>query len=210
MNQASAAREVIGAVLAGGRSRRMGSDKATLELNGQTLLRSSVDALRETGLETALVLRVHQPVPLTAHTVHIVRDAVENAGPLGGLQALLRWLPSEWALVASCDQPFLAPELLREMLAQRRGDVDADVGRPTDLMEPLPGLYRRTCLPAVERALARGERSFRDLLSSLRVRAVPVETLRRCDAQLLSYVNVNTQADLARARATAAAGETPV
>ncbi len=202
--------EVIGAVLAGGRSRRMGSDKATLELGGLTLVRRAVDILRETGLETALVLRAHQPVPLTAHTIGVIRDEVADAGPLGGLHALLQWLPGEWALVASCDQPFLAPELLRELLAQARDDVDAVVGRPADLMEPLPGLYRRTCLPAVEGALARGERSFRDLLSSLRVRAVPVETLRRCDAQLFSYVNVNTPDDLSRARVTVAIGDAPV
>ncbi|MCH7510759.1 MAG: molybdenum cofactor guanylyltransferase [Chloroflexi bacterium] len=200
--------EVMGAVLAGGRGRRIGGDKPSLEVGGQTMVRHAVDALRLARLDVTLVLRAHQPVPLTAHTFAVVRDEVENAGPLGGLHALLRWLPMEWALVASCDQPFLAPELLRELLSQARGDVDAVVGRPADLMEPLPGLYRRTCLPAIEEALARGERSFRDLLSSLRVRAVPAETLRQRDHQLLSYVNVNTPADLSRARATATIGDT--
>lgn len=196
--------EVIGAVLAGGRGRRIGGDKVSLEIGGQTLVRRAVDALRLSGLDIVLVLRPHQLVPLTAHTVAVVRDEVEDAGPLGGLHALLRWLPVEWALVMPCDQPFLVAGLLRGLLAQARADVDAVVGRPADLMEPLPGLYRRTCLPAIEEALARGECSLRELLSSLRVHAVPLKVLRRWDPQLLSYLNVNTPADLARARAVVA------
>lgn len=195
--------EVIGAVLAGGRGRRMGGDKASLEVGGQTLVRRAVDVLRCVGLEVALVLRPHQSVPLTADTVAVIRDEVEDAGPLAGLHALLRWLPAAWALVVPCDQPFLAPSLLRGLLAQPRGEVDAVIGRPTDLVEPLPGLYRRTSLPAVEEALVQGERSLQELLSSLRPRQVPVEALRRWDPQLLSYLNVNTPADLARARSLA-------
>jgi molybdopterin-guanine dinucleotide biosynthesis protein A len=75
-------------------------------------------------------------------------------------------------------------------------------------MEPLPVLYRRECLKAIEQALARGERSLRELLSSLRVRTAPAEALRRRDPRLLSYLNVNSRADLARAR-TAASGYRP-
>lgn len=196
--------EAIGAVLAGGRGRRMGGDKVSLEIGGQTLVRRAVDTLRLTGLDIALVLRLHQPVPLTAHTVAVVRDKIEDAGPLGGLHALLGWLSVEWALVMPCDQPFVAPELLRELLAQANEDVDAVVGRSADVVEPLPGVYRRTCLPAVEEALARGERSLRELLASLRVHAVPAKTLCRWDPDLLSYLNVNTPADLERARSVVA------
>jgi molybdopterin-guanine dinucleotide biosynthesis protein A len=200
VTRTGAADDVIGAVLAGGRGRRIGGDKPSLELGGQTLVRRAVDALRLVGLDAVLVLRPGQAVPLIDPTIAVVQDEVEDAGPLGGLHALLRWLPVESVLVMPCDQPFLMPELLRELLGQPREGVDAVVGRPADLVEPLPGLYRRGCLHAVEEALARGERSLRELLSRLRVLEVPAETLRRWDPQLLSYVNVNTPADLAWAR----------
>ena len=196
--------DTIGAVLAGGRGRRMGADKPSLAVGRQTLVRHAVDALRSVGLGVALVLRPHQPVPLTAHTIAIVRDEIEDAGPLGGLEALLRWSPAEWVLVLACDQPLLTPSLLHELLAQPRGEADAVVARPRDQLEPLPGLYRRTSLPAVGRALARSECSLRDLLSALRLRELPAGALRRCDPQLLSFVNVNTPTDLEQARALVA------
>jgi len=196
--------DVIGAVLAGGLGRRIGGDKPSLEVGDRTLVRHAVDALRAAGLEVALVLRPQQPVPLTAQTAAMLRDAVEDAGPLGGLHALLRWLPVEWALVAPCDQPFLAPRLLRGLLTQQRAGFDAIVTRPDTRLEPLPGLYRRSCLPSVEAALARGERSLRDLLAHLRVSTVPARSVRRWDPELHSFVNVNTPAELELARTIAA------
>lgn len=195
--------EVIGALLAGGRSRRLGGQKATLEIGGRTLVDRASDSLRSAGLEVALVLRAQQPVPGTAHAAITVRDNIEDAGPLGGMQALIQSMPTEWALFVPCDQPFLAPALLRELLAQPRRNVDAVLGKPGPFLEPLPGLYRRTCLSHVEDALARGERSFRDLLARLRIHVVSEATLRRVDRELLSYLNVNTPADLARAQAIA-------
>src|SRR3990172_1677905 len=133
--------DVIGAVLAGGRGRRIGGDKPSLEVGDKTLVRYAVDALRSVGLEVALVLRPDQPVPLTAHTIATVRDEIEDAGPLAGLQALLRWLPVEWAVVTACDQPFLAPPLLRGLLAQARDSVDVVLPEGPNGPEPLPGLY---------------------------------------------------------------------
>ena len=196
--------DVIGAVLAGGRGHRIGGDKPSLEVGDKTLVRYAVDALRSVGLEVALVLRPDQPAPLTAHTIATVRDEIEDAGPLAGLQALLRWLPVEWAVVVACDQPFLAPPLLRGLLAQPRDSADVVLPEGPNGPEPLPGLYRRTCLPDVDAALARGERSLRELVARLRSRQVPQKQVRRWDPDLVSFVNVNTPDDLERARASVA------
>ena len=198
--------DVIGAVLAGGLGRRIGGNKPSLPVGDQTLVRHSVDALRRANLDVVLVLRPGQPVPLTSHTAAIVRDQVESAGPLGGLHALLTWLPTQWALVIACDQPFLSPALLQALLAKAPLDVDVDVvcGQPANALEPFPGLYRRSCLPAIEEMLARGARSLQDFLAVARTEALPSERVRRWDPELLSYLNVNTPEDLAGARAIAA------
>ena len=200
--------DVIGAILAGGRGRRIGGDKPSLELGDRTLIRRAVHALSAVGIDVALVLRPGQLVPLTAHTVAVVRDEIENAGPLGGLQALLRWLPVEWALVAACDQPFLAPRLLQGLVSERKDGFEAICARPSDRLEPLPGLYHRSVLPAIDRALERGARSLIDLLVSLRVREVPRHVVERWDPSLSSFLNINTPNDLERARALLAADAT--
>lgn len=195
--------EVIGAVLAGGRSRRMGRDKLALDVGGKTVLERAIDALKMAELTCVVVLRDGQDPPPTTGLMAVLRDQVEDAGPLGGLHALLSWLPNEWALAVPCDQPLLNRALLRGFAAQRSDDIDAVVGRSPSGIEPLPGLYRRTCLPAVEETLASGKRSLLDLFSLIRLREVPADMLRQWDPDLLSYVNVNTPADLARARSLA-------
>ena len=196
--------DVIGAVLVGGLGRRIGGNKPSLEVGDQTLVRHAVDALRFAGLDLTLVLRPGQPIPLTRHPLAIVRDEIADTGPLGGLHALLSWLPTEWALVVACDQPFLAPGVLRALLAEGQRDVDIICGKPGNALEPFPGLYRRSCLPTIEEMLAHGARSVQDLLSNVRVQVLPARRLRRWDPELLSYLNVNTPDDLARARAIAA------
>jgi molybdopterin-guanine dinucleotide biosynthesis protein A len=201
--------DVIGAILAGGRGRRIGGDKPSLELGDRTLVRHAVGALRSVGVDVALVLRPGQPVPLTAHTIAVVRDEIENAGPLGGLQALLRWLPVEWALVAACDQPFLAPRLLEGLVTQRKDGCEAICARPGDRLEPLPGLYHSSVLPAIDDALERGERSLGDLLMSLRVREIPRHVVEQWDPGLASFLNINTPNELERARAHLAAKPAP-
>jgi molybdopterin-guanine dinucleotide biosynthesis protein A len=195
------AADVIGAVLAGGRGRRIGGDKPSLELGDKTLVRHAVSALCAAGVDVALVLRPGQPVPLAAHTIAVVRDEIEDAGPLGGLQSLLRWLPVEWALVAACDQPFLSPRLLQSLMNERRDGIEAICARPSDRLEPLPGLYHRSVLPAIDGALERGARSLLDLLGSLRVREVPRHLVELCDPSLASFLNINTLDELERARA---------
>lgn len=195
------AREVIGAILAGGRGRRIGGDKPSLELGGTTLARHAVNAMSSAGVDVALVLRPGQPVPLAAPVIAVVRDEIEDAGPLGGLQALLRWLPTEWALVAACDQPFLSPRLLRGLMSERQDGIEAICARPNDRPEPLPALYHRSVLAAIDRALERGEHSLADLLTSLRVRELPRHVVERWDPSLGSYLNINTARELERARA---------
>ena len=105
-------------------------------------------------------------------------------------------------LALGCDQPFLAPRLLAALFAQVR-DRDAAVPRwPNGMIEPLTAAYRKAAMVrAAGRALAAGERSNHAMLDRMRnVRFVTTATLRHFDPTLRSFVNVNTPADLARAR----------
>ncbi len=196
---------VIGAVLAGGRGRRIGGDKASLTLNGRSLASYPAAVLESAGLEVVLALREGQARPEGLENTLAVYDLVHNAGPIGGLQALLRWLPVEWALVVSCDQPFVRVNLLHGLLAHRERDADAVVAHTADRIQPLPGLFRKTCLPFVEEALAKGEMGLRDLLHHIRLCELEDEEIDRLDLEHSSFININTPEDLANARRLASA-----
>ena len=160
---------VIGAVLAGGYGRRIGCDKATVELDGRPLISYPVGALRSAGLDVVLALRSGQEMLAGLDDVSFVHDEFEGAGPLGGLHALLKWMPGEWALVVSCDQPFVRVNLLHGIMSHSDCTADAVVARMSECLQPMPGLFRKTCLPFVEEALAKGEMGRRNLLRPTRL-----------------------------------------
>ncbi len=191
---------VIGAVLAGGHGRRIGRDKATVELDGRPLISYPVGALRSAGLDVVLALRRGQEMPVGLDDVSFVHDEFEDAGPLGGLHALLKWMPSEWALVVSCDQPFVRVNLLHGIISHSDCTADAVVARTPERLQPMPGLYRKSCLPVVEGALERGEHRIQDVFRSLSLCELAGEDLDCLDLEHSSFININTPKDLLEAR----------
>lgn len=188
-------------VLAGGRSTRLGRDKAVERIGGERLLDR---VLRLTGgLAEELVVVVDAPetverlgVPDTARTVV---DAFPGGGSLGGIATGLRSVRHEWAFVVACDMPFLNPRLLRH-LAHRRHGFDAVVplveGRP----QPTHALYSTRCLAPMEERLRRGELKIAPAFDHLRVNYLPETEVQRFDPELASFFNVNTEEDLRHAR----------
>ena len=191
---------IIGAVLAGGRGRRIGRDKAMVELDGRPLISYPVGALRSAGLDVVLALRGGQEAPAGLEDVSVVRDEFEDAGPLGGLHALLKWMPGGWVLVGSWDQPFVRVNLLHGIMSHSECAADAVVARTPERLQPMPGLYRKSCLPVVDGALRRGEHGMRDVLNGLPRYELAGEDLDCLDLEHSSFGNVNTPKDLLRAR----------
>jgi molybdopterin-guanine dinucleotide biosynthesis protein A len=182
-----------GLILCGGRSSRMGTDKALVELDGRPLLQWVIDALRPLFGEP--LLAVGPTERYTDFGVAVVTDVLRDAGPLAGLHAGLRAAPTERVVAVAVDAPLLRPELVRRMLAEA-GDADAALPRRADgRWEPLPGVYHRRCLPAIESAVAAGRLRLTGLPDRLTVRAVAESVLREHDPGLLSLINVNTPAD---------------
>ena len=107
---------------------------------------------------------------------------------------------TEWLLGVCCDQPFLRTTLLHGMMSHSDCDTDAVVSRTIERLQPMPGLYRKSCLPIVEDALARGERRMQDVLERLSLCELAGKNLDRVDLEQSSFINVNTLTDLQRAR----------
>lgn len=188
-------------VLCGGRSRRMGRDKASLPFLGETLLRRVVRTMRSAVDEVVLVAREGQELGEAQEPV--ARDPAEGLGPLAGIAAGLRAVRAERAFVTACDAPFLTPGVVRRLLDLSRG-FDAAVPLVGGFHMTTCAVYARRCAEAAERLIA--ERRLRPLflVEAVRARIVLPEELRDVDPDLACFLTCNTPAEyeaaLARAR----------
>ncbi len=194
---------VTGLILAGGASRRMGRNKALLSLGGRPLIQRVVDALQ--GVSDEVLIIANQPEPYAFLHLPIIPDVQPGYGPLMGLYSGLQAARGELALLVAVDMPFLAPEFLRFLLAQaQEHDADVVIPEAEGKLHPLCAVYRRaTCLPAVEAAIARGQRRLIAFHPQVRVRRIPKSTLRTFSPDLRVLMNVNTPEELEQARAWA-------
>jgi len=195
------------AVLAGGRSVRMGVDKTLLAVDGEPLVSRVVGVVQAVCDHTVVV--TNRPEALAEAglpvNIRILADEVAYQGPLGGLATAMAAAEDEWVLAVAADMPHLEPGVIRALWEVREGvDVVLPVGEKGP--EPLLALYRvEACLPAARAALATGRRRIIAMIANLRVAELPLEALRAVDPDLRSLVNVNTPADLAEAREAAEA-----
>ncbi len=198
---------VVGVVLAGGASRRMGRDKAALPIGGEPLLRRAVGRLR---LALAEVIVVGSPAlaPLVPET-RIVADEWPGRGPLGALVTALRATDAPWVLLVACDMPFTQPALIREIarLALTTPAVDVVALRGPRGVEPLHAAYSRACLPLALERLTGDDASLRGLLAAARVVEVSPDKARVLDPADLSAFNANTPEEWRRALRLAQAEE---
>lgn len=194
-------------ILAGGRSRRMGTDKALLPLPGvagqtgqtrQTFVGQLVATLSQVSDGLALVARDEQQTSLLAQavpTARIVTDIVPDYGPLMGLYTGLSAIQAEKALVVAVDMPFVqAP--LATLLLTRASTSALLVPVVDDVPQVLCAVYPRSMLPLIESCIVRQRRDPRALLSVAPVDYIQEAQLREVDPQLRSFMNMNTPDDL--------------
>ena len=187
-----------GVILAGGFGTRLGRDKASAEAAGRPLLHWTAEALAAVSDDIVVVARPGQMLPPPAGAAwRVARDARPEAGPLAGIEAGLGMVRHDIAIVVATDMPLLVPALLRAVAAACRG-VDVVMPVRDDRPEPLLAAYRRAARAAATALLDAGERRPRVLLDRVPGRRIDAEALRAHDADLSSFGNVNTAADLAR------------
>jgi molybdopterin-guanine dinucleotide biosynthesis protein A len=199
---------VSGIILAGGRSRRLGRDKAVEPFDGQPLIRRVIERVAPLTAEIVVVVADAargQALPLDAdHRVAV--DIYPGGGSLGGIFSGLSAARFPWSLVVACDMPFLNRQLLENMLRLRAG-CDAVVPRPGAFPEPAHALYSRVCLPPIEARLQANDLKISGFFEEVNLRYLEEAEVRQFDPQLLSFFNVNSPEDLARAHTLAAAAQ---
>jgi molybdenum cofactor guanylyltransferase len=179
----------------------MGSDKAALPWDGGTMLERIVAQLRRVFADIVIVAGEHQRTAvsgLSDTAVRAVWDAEHWDGPVRALRLGLSTAREETAFACACDLPLLDAGLALA-LCDLAGGHDAAIPMVEERLQMLHGAYRKSCLHALDAMIARGAHRLRELAPALDVRLVNEDELRQHDPQLLSFFNVNTPEDYARA-----------
>jgi len=189
--------EVSAFVLAGGRSSRMGADKALLTLGGESLLAIALRNAQAVCPQPAIVGAAAR----YAAFGRVVDDRITGCGPLGGIHAALYATTSELNVILSVDLPLMVPDFLRWLVGQAdRGEELITVPRIHGRCEPLCAVYRRATLPVVEQALREGDFKVDRIFGRVSTRYAGEAEVRAAGFADGIFRNVNTPEDYVRVK----------
>ena len=198
-----------GFILTGGKSLRMGGDKALLPLAGRPLVLHMVEKLRPLVAEITLV---GAPERYAHLGLPVLPDCEAGRGPVAGIVTALRATRHDWNLIVACDLPLLDPRLLELDLNEAAAAPDfCDAIVPQTEAgakgwQPLAAAYHRRCLPAFERVLASDHPKISRAYDALRVRALTPDVLARFAFSPRMFNNINSPEDYDEARRILEAG----
>ena len=186
---------VCTAILAGGKSSRMGTNKALLKIDGETLIERMINIVN--SCTEKLMIITNNPEEFSFLNVETFQDVIKGAGPLGGIYTALKHCQSTHCLVIACDLPFLSKELLQLLYKQGTAyDVLAvDGGKG---VEPLCAVYSKNCIPIIEKQLIAGKHRVTDFYSSVNTKILYWEQNSRLFHNKM-FFNINTPEDLKKA-----------
>jgi molybdopterin-guanine dinucleotide biosynthesis protein A len=198
MAQGGYTKPITSILLAGGRSARLGTDKAFLQVNGQFLIERILRRLGQISEEIIIVANEVDRYEQFEGTV--ITDVYPGKGALGGIFSGLTRASNHHCVVVACDMPFLNVSLLRYMQGLA-ADYDVVIPSVGGLTEALHAIYSKNCLPFMDRQVQMGDLRIVHFFPQVRVRYVQQEEIGTFDPEHLSFFNINSQEDLDRARA---------
>jgi len=187
------AQDVAAFILAGGKSTRMGADKAFLALDGRTLLARALDLARSVTHDARIVGEAAK----FAVFAPVVEDLFPGCGPLGGIHAALRASSAELNLILAVDMPFVPPALLPFLITRARSSAAiVTVARAGGGWQPLCGVYRREFADVAEKALRDGHCKIDALFDDARTLAIGEDELEAAGFSAGVFRNLNTKEEL--------------
>ena len=188
-------------VLAGGKSLRLGYDKVLETIGNTSLLERVISRVNLLSSEVIIVTanELTNLELVDYPKLRILCDIYPGQGPIGGIYTGLATSTSFYNLVVASDMPFLNHNLLHYMI-QLSANFDLVVPRVGNLVEPLHAVYTKRCLASIEQMIKQDKLSVNQLFQLVKTRYVETEEIERFDPKHLSFFNINTKADLKRAR----------
>lgn len=189
--------EVSAFILAGGKSSRMGANKAFLELGGRTLLARALELARAVTEDVRIVGRRSTFAPYGP----VIEDIYPERGALGGIHAALTATPSDFNLMLAVDMPSLTAEFLSYLIAEAgRTGAAITVPRVSRRLQPLCAVYRRSFVTRAEAALKAGNNKIDPLFTPADTRIIEEPELARLGFSAAIFDNLNTAEEWERAR----------
>ncbi len=162
---------VTAIILAGGQSKRLGTDKALMQYNGESLLEQAVKLCN--SYFTPLLISSDKPEHQFPGS-QLVPDIIPDCGPMGGIYSCLRNSETDWNFVLSVDTIFTELAFISYLLSEIN-TFDAVIPVHKNGIEPLIGLYKKSSIPAFEAQLRKGNYKMQDLLEALHVNYVDAQ-----------------------------------
>jgi molybdenum cofactor guanylyltransferase len=184
---------VTGVILAGGESRRFGSNKALADINGSRLIERVINLL--SPIFEQLIIITNTPEEYSYLQLPTHEDIIKGLGPIGGIYTGLEVIRDEAGFFVACDMPFIKAGLVRHIV-EVRDDFQAVVPKIDWKMEALHSLYAKSCLPVIKELVGSGTHQIIKAFYKLRVRYLNEEEIRAHDPLMRSFVNVNSPDEL--------------
>ena len=184
---------MTGAILAGGRSTRMGTNKALLEFGGVRIIEGLLSKIR--SLFPEILIIANEQAVYADLGVPVIPDRIPEKGSLGGIYTAVYHSTFPQAFCIACDMPLASPAVIAHLRGLAPG-YDVVVPRTAEGYQPLHAVYGKTCLPHMEEMIRADRLKIDRLFPLVRVRTVEEAELRRLDPSLCCFINVNTREEL--------------
>jgi molybdopterin-guanine dinucleotide biosynthesis protein A len=188
---------VTGVILAGGKSRRMGRDKAFLPFGTGMLIERVIEVLRQVTEDVILI--TNTPELYQRFGLPMFSDVIPEAGSLGGVYTGLASTKTSYSLCLACDMPFVKPAFLR-FLCEMAAAADVVIPRNAEDFQPLCAVYSQACREPIRQKIDAGRLKITGFFDQVRVRVVEGELLTRYDPHDVMFFNANTPEEYEQAR----------
>ena len=178
---------------------RLPGKKKTFRKIGETTILETIHNIF-TRLFKEVIIVVNDPQDFCGWDMTIVTDIIPKRCALAGLHAGLYYADFPTAYVTACDTPFVNPEVIKYIVRQYEHGMDVVIPK-TDLgTEALSAVYSKDCIPLIERNLKKNIYMIKKFFRKKKTKEIPIETLRPWDPDMKFIFNINTPADLEKAR----------
>lgn len=188
---------MTGIILAGGKSRRMGENKAFIDAGGVPLFERVYGVFKE--LFRDIIIVTNDERPFERYGAHLQQDILQDKGPLGGLYTGIVHSATFHAFCTACDMPLLNPGVIKYMLKERDA-YDVIVPKTLDGLHPLHAIYSKKCLTPMRRLLDRGDLRIVNFFHQVKVKYIGETEIRKFDPHMRSLINVNTEEEMEEIR----------